>query len=152
MSVIVAAHISDIHFGAFDTDILLKELKFNFLKVLKKMPKLDVIFIQGDLYNHELSLNSKGAYNSFKFKDELEDVALDKNSKIRVFKGTRSHDFNQLNNLKFGNRIDFKIINSVCKEKLFKNYKVLYLPEEYMNNPKKYYAFSYTHLSLPTKA
>lgn len=139
MSVIVAAHISDIHFGAFDTDILLKELKFNFLKVLKKMPKLDVIFIQGDLYNHELSLNSKGAYNSFKFKDELEDVALDKNSKIRVFKGTRSHDFNQLNNLKFGNRIDFKIINSVCKEKLFKNYKVLYLPEEYMNNPKKYY-------------
>ena len=139
MSVIVAAHIGDIHFGAFDTDILLRELKHKFIKPMKKMPKLDVIFIEGDLYNHELSLNSKGAYNSFKFKEMLEEVAYKQSAKIRAIKGTKSHDFNQLKNLKFGNKVDFQVINKVCKEKLFDDYKVLYLPEEYMKDPEEYY-------------
>ena len=139
MSVIVAAHISDIHFGAFDTDILLKELKHYFLKYLKKMPKLDVVFIQGDLYDHEISLNSKAAFNSFKFANKLEEILYEKNSKLRIIRGTKSHDFNQLKNLKFGKRIDFKIINTASYEKLFKNYKVLYLPEEYMTNPEEFY-------------
>ena len=139
MAIIVSAHISDVHFGAFDSDILSRELKQNFLKVINKMPKLDVIFIQGDLYDHELSLNSKVSYNSFKFINELENIAYENDIKVRMIRGTKSHDVNQLKNLKFRKNIDFEIINSVTKEKLFKNLKVLYLPEEYMNNPDEFY-------------
>lgn len=137
--VIVAAHISDIHFGAFDSDDLIDELKYYFLRQLKKMPKLDVIFIQGDLYHYELSLNSRAALNSFKFINKLQEIAYEKNAKIRIIKGTKSHDYNQLANIKFNKRIDLKIIDTVKVEEIFEGYKVLYLPEEYVNDQEEYY-------------
>lgn len=141
MSVIVSAHISDIHFGASDSDELMQELKFYFLKKCRKMPKLNNIFIQGDLYNHELSLNSRAAYNSFRFAEEVENISYEKNANLVVIQGTKSHDHVQLNNLKFKNRSNTKIIKSVRSENLMKDFKVLYLPEEYMNNPDEYYSY-----------
>lgn len=141
MSVIVTAHISDIHFGAFDSDDLVKELKYYFLKKIQKMPKLDLIVIQGDLYHYELSLNSRPAFNSFKFISKLQEIAIEKNAKIRVIKGTKSHDYDQLSNIKFNKKVDLKVINKVTVEEVYKGYRVLYLPEEYVSKPEEYYRY-----------
>lgn len=137
---IVAVHISDIHFGAFDSNELIKELKYQFINKIKHLPKLDVIYIQGDLYHYELSLNSAHARNSFNFLDKLMDVAHKKNAKVRIIVGTKSHDFNQLYNItKMRKDVDIRVIGTVQEEELFKNYKVLYLPEEYIKDPEEYY-------------
>lgn len=137
---IVSAHISDIHFGAFDSDELLKELRSQFINKLKHLPQLDVIYIQGDLYHYELSLNSKHARNSFTFIDELLQVAFDKKAKVRIVVGTRSHDFNQLNNIiSMRKDVDIRVISRVQDEELFEDYRVLYLPEEYIKDPDDYY-------------
>ena len=136
----VSAHISDVHFGAFDSDELLKELRYQFLNKLKHLPQLDVIYIQGDLYHYELSLNSKHARNSFTFIDLLLQLAYEKNAKVRIIVGTRSHDFNQLNNIMSMRKdVDIRVINRVQEEELFTDYKVLYLPEEYIKDPQEYY-------------
>ena len=137
---IVSAHISDVHFGAFDSDELLKELKYQFLNKLRHLPQLDVIYIQGDLYHYELSLNSKHARNSFTFLDLLLQIAYEKNAKVRIIVGTRSHDFNQLNNIMSMRKdVDIRVINRVQEEELFTDYRVLYLPEEYIKDPDEYY-------------
>lgn len=135
----VAAHAGDIHFGAFEAEQLYRELKKNMIDKLEKLPVLDVIFIEGDLYHYELSLNSKHALYSFKYFDKLIKVAKKKKAKIRVVKGTRSHDHNQLENLlAYSDEVDIKVINNVEVE-FINGVKILYLPEEYISDPEEYY-------------
>lgn len=135
----VAAHVGDIHFGAFDAEQLYRELKKNMIDKLEKLPVLDVIFIQGDLYHYELSLNSKHALYSFKYFDKLIKIAKKKKAKIRVVKGTKSHDHNQLENLlAYSDEVDIKVINNVEVE-FINGVKILYLPEEYISDPEEYY-------------
>lgn len=137
--VIISAHISDIHFGAIEPKRLYKELKIQFLRVLKKMPRIDLITINGDLFHKELSYNSSHIKYLNKFLNELYDISRVNDTKIRIIKGTKSHDHDQLNNIVFPKDLDILVINSVCEEELFKGYKVLYLPEEYIKDPEKYY-------------
>lgn len=135
----VASHTSDIHFGAFDGEQLYKELKANMLNKLAKLPVLDVIFIQGDTYHYDLSLNSKHAMYSFKYFDKLFKIARKKKAKVRIIKGTKSHDHNQLDNLiAYSDDVDIRVINTVDVEYI-NGVKILYLPEEYMANPDEYY-------------
>lgn len=139
ISMLISVHIGDIHFGALDAEQLYSELKSEFLNRLKKLPRIDFISINGDLYNHILSLNDSNTYYSFKWWDELKKIAKKKRCKyIRVIKGTKSHDHNQLENLQLDDNIDIKIISKVYSENL-NGFKVLYLPEEYIKDPNSYY-------------
>lgn len=132
---LINAHISDVHFGCMPTDRLIKELRSEFLYKLKMLPRVDILFIQGDVYNHELSLNSKDAKASLEFLDEVTDIC----KCVRAIKGTRNHDHEQLRNLKFlDKKVDFRIIETVQIEYI-KGCKILYLPEEYMEDPDEYY-------------
>ena len=140
INMLIHVAISDIHFGALDAERLYEELKKEFLNKLKKLPRIDLITINGDLYHRIISLNDLDAYYSFKFWDKLKKISKKKNCKfIRVIKGTMSHDVNQLDNLPLDDDIDIKIIDQVESEVLFDRYRVLYLPEEYIKNPKEYY-------------
>jgi hypothetical protein len=141
LSIITSAHIGDIHFGAGDSNDLITELNHYFLKPCNKMPKLDNIFIEGDTYNHELSHNSRAVYNLMKFNESLESLAYKKNANLIYLKGTKSHDHNQLDNLLFKNIAKVKVINKVKSEMLLDDFRVLYLPEEYINDPKEYYSY-----------
>ena len=138
----ISAIIADIHFGAFDAKRMIFELQTQFLEKLEKLPILDSIIIAGDLYDHKLSLNSIHAKISIKFIERLVMIARDKSSKIRIIKGTESHDNKQLDLLStiisMNDDVDARVIATVEEEMLFDDCKVLYIPEEYIDQSTYY--------------
>ena len=133
--------IADIHAGAMDSDRLFYELDENFIKYIKSMKIIDFIVIAGDLFDSKLSLNSEHVRNIFAFLKELADLCVKKNIKLRIIKGTESHDNKQLDTLRFlsNSNLDIKIFDKVCDEELFHGCNVLYIPEEYIPSKDDYY-------------
>lgn len=134
--------ISDIHFGAFDAEVLFNELKEGFLKPLKKKKELDLVVITGDYYDKKISHNSKHARYSTLFFTSLISICMDKGAKIRIIQGTESHDNDQLELLEIiakESKCDIKFIYNVEEEEIFKDLNVLYIPEEYMTDKEEYY-------------
>lgn len=135
--------ISDVHFGAFKAPLLYSELEQVFFKEILKSESLDVVFIAGDLFDKKLSLNEEHAKYAIKFANNLTALASKMNFKIRMLRGTRNHDLHQLNNFQYlegRKNTDFKIINTVTEEDMFGDeFKILYLPEEYMEDQEEYY-------------
>lgn len=146
------AVIADIHFGAIPASTLFEELVKMFLTKINEKPNLDMIVIAGDFYNSILTLNSKSSLLSFLFMKMLLKVAKDNKIKyVRIIEGTLSHDNNQLTNfqiLKDMEDVDFDIIMHVQSEVLPNGIKILYVPEEYMDNPQEYYK-EYFEVSEP---
>ena len=137
----VGAILSDIHWGAFSGNRLYDELQI-FINYIKDCKILDFIVITGDYYDEKLYLNGIPANLSLKFFKELLEICKEKNTKLRMIKGTRSHDIDQLKllyNLNINNEVDFKIYDKVDDEYLFENLHVLYIPEEYVDNMDDYY-------------
>jgi len=133
--------ISDIHFGSMNSKKLYTELYNIFIKRIVKTKELDLVVIAGDLLDHKLSFNSEDSKNCINFINKLSQLAIKKNFAIRIIKGTKNHDLNQLNNFLYfekKNNLNFRIINTVTEEE-FKGYKILYVPEEYIEDSKEYY-------------
>lgn len=137
----VGVIIADIHAGAFDGKQLYNELMDGFVKYLKSLKILDFIVIAGDLFDTKISLNSEHTKYIFSFLRSVMEICIEKNTKLRILKGTESHDNQQLQVLNYlvGSNCDIKIISHVEKENLFENMKVLYIPEEYMKDKDEYY-------------
>ena len=109
---LIMVHIGDIHFGAFDSERLYKELKYEFIKKIKRLPRIDLLSINGDLFDRDLSMNTNHAYYLMRFLDDLYKLArkgfIDK---IRIIKGTKSHDHDQLDSIIIPEDIDIKIFS-----------------------------------------
>lgn len=138
---LVGFHISDIHFGCMDSKRLLWELENTFIKYI--VQGIDIIVIAGDLFDRILTYNSKHSilFNKFWLLFIRECLRYEVKY-IRVLKGTKSHDHDQLMNLipyEDISLIDIKIINTVDSE-LIEGVSILYLPEEYMENQEEYYS------------
>lgn len=133
--------IADIHGGAIKAEDLMNELDESLLKYLKSLKILDFVMIAGDLFDNKLSLNSEHTKYMFVFLKKLIDICVQKNAKLRIIKGTEFHDNKQLEILKFlGNtNCDIRIFEHVADEELFKGFKVLYIPEEYLADKDEYY-------------
>ena len=135
--------ISDIHFDALNSKKLYDELNKYFLNKIRKYEKneLDLVVLAGDFYDHKVSLNSEASKFSIEFLNKLVNLARIKNFSIRILKGTKNHDLDQLNNflyLQEKKSIDLRIINTVTSE-TFKDVDILYLPEQYMEDKKEFY-------------
>lgn len=129
--------ISDIHFGCKDDKQLWVELQEEFIPTIDAT--LDLLVIAGDLFHRILKLNEPGSYYAFKLIDQLFELAEIYDFVIRIVKGTKSHDFNQLNNFKTYEKSDrFGIAETITIEELF-GISILYIPEEYVENPEEYY-------------
>ena len=137
----VGAVISDIHAGAIPAEDLLFELNEKFLSYVKSMKIIDFIVITGDLFDNKLSLNSEHTKYIFIFLKKLTELCIKKKIKLRIIKGTEFHDNKQLDILKFlsSSNCDIKIFDTVSEEYLFEDFKVLYIPEEYMSDKDEYY-------------
>lgn len=157
--IFTTAVIADIHFGAVKPDQLYHELKNEFLNFIKDR-YIDMIVIAGDFFNSITTLNSHSTLTAFSFMRELVSICEDNDIKyIRIIEGTLSHDnFQILNFRSYENNknVNFKIITKVISEELDNGIKILYIPEEYMDNfkdyykeyldkPKKYYDFIFGH-------
>lgn len=138
--VYVGSIIADIHSGAIPPLQLLNELKSEYIDKLSKLNILDFVVIAGDLFDTKISLNSEHTRVIFTFLKLLINVCIEKNAKLRIIKGTESHDNKQLELLNLmSTNCDIKIINTVTSEDLFDDMKVLYVPEEYMTDYTEYY-------------
>lgn len=139
----VGAILSDPHNGAFDAKQWFYELDEGFLEYIDKLPILDFVTITGDFFDTKISVNSEHARYALKFLSKLIKICASKNAKLRIIKGTESHDNKQLemfDGLRSVSPCDFKVIHTVEKEWLFDDLHVLYIPEEYMENKDEYYA------------
>lgn len=142
MSKFISIVIADVHWGAMDGNKLYSELELVMDKIketFKKEKRLDLIVFAGDYFDTKLSLNSKNARLSIRYIKRILDEVSQYNTAVRMVKGTHSHDNDQLdilNNL----LIDYnlKIINTVSSE-VINNRKILYLPEEYLDDVNEYY-------------
>lgn len=133
--------ISDIHTGAQPVEILKYELDL-FLDVFRES-NWKVLFFAGDLYHMKMIAHSPHMTMTLRFMAEIFKIAKEKNCKIRIIRGTASHDNDQLNlisALEVALDIDIKIFNTVDEEEIFPGVNVLYLPEEYIEDGDSYYA------------
>ena len=124
------ACISDIHIGAVPHNTLRKEIQEYFLDILDEK-KPDLVIICGDLIDHKLSFNSEDSKLAIEFMEELTNKFP-----VRLIKGTKTHDLDQLNNfiyLENKEGIDFKLFNIMTKE-TFNGIDILYMPEEYLED------------------
>lgn len=133
--------VGDIHFGYYPAELLYNEFKLVIQTIENR--ELDVVVIVGDYFDTRLSLSSPHSVYAIKAFSELLKVCERKNIKLRMIRGTSSHDpENQLNNLATmanTTNCDFKLFNTVDEEDLFPDFKVLYIPEEYMEDKDAYY-------------
>lgn len=133
--------VSDIHFGAFEPEILQNELHEIFIKYLDSMKKIDFIVIDGDYFDHKIYLNEKISKYAMQFMDELVNIAKTNFCPIRIVYGTESHEANQYSifSIYDNDNVDFKVIYTAEEEELLPGLKVLYIPEEYVYSKKEYY-------------
>lgn len=134
--------VGDIHFGALPANKLFSELNEGLINYIKEINILDFVILDGDYYDKIISLDSLNAKYSISIIKTLMILSKEKNFKIRILQGTRSHDNDQLKileNLNKDNIYDFKVIYEVTEEELFPEVNVLYIPEEYMEKQEEYY-------------
>lgn len=137
--------IPDIHFGKKDSRKLEKELNEIFWKFIED-PKedIDMISVTGDLFDRALQLNEYVGSLVVKFVNKLVAFTHSNGIELRIIKGTLSHDHNQLRTFsdlpyQYSN---FKIIERIGDETISlkgKDYRVLYIPEEYPTNYDDFY-------------
>lgn len=132
--------IGDIHFGYYPAELLYKEFELVINNITKD---IDAVFIAGDYFDTKLSLSSKHSIYAIKTFCGILDKCEQTNTKLRMIRGTASHDpENQLINLSSiakSSKVDFKLYLTVGEEELFPDFNVLYVPEEYMENKDEYY-------------
>lgn len=143
---IVAAHIADLHFPAMNPQKQYTILREQFIEKLLLLPKLDLVCIDGDIFDHKVALSSDATfYASLFISDLIELVAKMKNATVIILQGTLSHDANQLKiYYHYMNRtdVDVRVVTNIRFE-VIRNYKVLCIPELYGVPEEIYQQFLY---------
>lgn len=137
---LIAAHISDLHFPAMDPRRQYNILEDQFLKKIEAMPRLDLICVNGDLYDHKLMTSSDGTLYASMFVARLVEIAKSHNATLILLQGTMSHDANQLKiyyHYMQRTDVDVRIVTNIRFE-MVKNCRVLCIPELY-GVPEEYY-------------
>lgn len=89
-------HISDLHFGTVNPKTEFDILYEQFIMKIMRMPRIDIISVNGDLFDHKLLSNSDSVLYATLFVDELCKVARQYNATLILIDGTPSHECGQL--------------------------------------------------------
>lgn len=143
--------IGDIHIGKKDARILKKELDEKFIGYINDRLKksegqdIDMIFIAGDYFDRIIRMNETAGVLAIELMMELIELCKNNDIKLRIIKGTKTHDYNQLNmfsQMEMDNPNTLSIFDTVGSEEikvLDKKYNILYLPEEYPTDFDHFY-------------
>ena len=137
---LITAHISDLHFPAMNPQKQYTILHEQFISKLITMPRLDLVCVNGDLYDHKVQTSSDATLYASMFIAELVEVCKTKNATLILLQGTLSHDANQLKiyyHYMQRTDIDVRIVTNIRFE-MVKNCRVLCIPELY-GVPEEYY-------------
>lgn len=128
------AVIADIHWDALEPRKLYHELQF-FNAFIERVKHLDLVVIAGDIFDTKILLNSKTSLKAIQWMNELVSICKDRNCKIRIIKGTNSHDNNQLDAFNgYDNGSDFfHIFRSCTQEETLPGLRCLYCPDEVLS-------------------
>ena len=136
----VEAHIADIHFGVIDPAETYRILTEQFIKPLSEMQVLDIISINGDLFDHKFMASSEAVVYSIYFIQALLEICKNKNATLLLISGTGSHDADQMKlfypYMKI-NDVDVRVVMTTRFEYI-KGKKILCIPELY-NKGEDYY-------------
>lgn len=128
------AHISDIHFGVIDPVQQYKILYEQFILPLHGMKTLDIISINGDLFDHKFMANSDAVLYAAYFMNNLVQICRQKNATLILIGGTASHDADQLKMFApylQDPSVDFRLVTNDVKFEFVKGKKILCVPELY---------------------
>ena len=137
--VFVEAHISDTHFGIIDPSKEFYILKEQFLDYLYQMNTLDIVSVNGDIFDRKLLANSDAVMYAMYFVRTLIDICRMKNATLILIAGTGSHDADQLKLFTpfIGGDVDVRIVFQ-AQFVFVKGKKILCVPELY-NMGAEYY-------------
>ena len=124
--------IGDFHWDALDAIKQYAETQW-ILDFINKLPHLDLIVIAGDYFDCKILLNSRSSIYAIKWMSELQKICKRKNIKIRIVRGTTSHDNNQLdafNGYEAENPDQFQIIRECASEEVLPGFRCIYCPDE----------------------
>lgn len=126
--------IADLHWGVMDDYKMYVQYGY-ILDYIRHNP-LDMIVIAGDYFDLKLYLNSKRAIRSLDWFDELFKLAKEKNvQKIRMIRGTLSHDADQMDVFKKyeDESLFFRVIEKCYSEETLPELRCIYCPDEIMS-------------------
>lgn len=135
------AHISDIHFGVLDPKYQYDILEEQFLKKIENL-KLDIISINGDLFDHKFMSNSDVVMYTIRFIGRLVDICRTNNTTLILIHGTNYHDASQLKlfyHYLEDNTVDVRIIENACIISV-KGKRIVCIPEEYGKGEEYYFS------------
>jgi len=127
--------LADVHYGVMEPQLQYENLEL-FLIFLQRYRNIDLVVILGDYFHSQLPLNSQSAISAIQWMNRLYSTAKQNGvKKIRVIKGTKEHDNEQLES--FRELEDesgfFKIFNVNTYEETLPELKCLYCPDENIN-------------------
>ena len=131
---LIEIHIADLHFGAFDPATQYKILMEQMYTKIATLPKIDIISIDGDTFDHKVMCNSEAALYATKYVDALVDLCRQKDATLIILGGTYSHDFDQLKlfyhymDQSNTNSVDVRVITNIQFEWI-KGARILMIPE-----------------------
>lgn len=129
----VSAHIADLHFPVMDPKKQYDILEEQFLQKVETVPSLNLVCINGDLYDHKVMTSSDATLYASMFVSRLVEICKKKNATLIILQGTISHDANQIKiyyhymqrkdvDVRIVTNLQFEIVNGV---------KILCIPELY---------------------
>lgn len=138
MPIYIEAHIADLHFGAMDPRVQYEILREQFLSYISQMQVLDIVSINGDIFDHKFLANSDSIMYANMFMQELIGICAQKNTTLIILSGTASHDAGQLKLFyHYIGQADIRIVEEASFIYV-KGKKILVIPELY-NKGKVYY-------------
>ena len=129
---LIEAHISDLHFGSFDSKIQYQILTEQVTEPLKQLPVLDILAINGDIYHHKAMGNSPILiYADMWLEDIIREVIRPKGTTLVILLGTDLHDADQIKRFYrylADPTIDVRIVENIQFEHI-KGAKILCIPD-----------------------
>ena len=131
--ILISTHIADLHFAAMNPKRQYDILSDQLINKLKDIPRLDLICVNGDLFDHKIGLSSDATMYASLFISEIVELSKSKNATVIILQGTLSHDANQLRiyyPYMQRNDVDVRIITNIRFETV-KGCRILCIPELY---------------------
>lgn len=139
--IIKAAATGDIHLGHPNTPT--KHVSDNVLRMMEERMEvgIDILFLCGDVFDRLLKLGSEDSLESIYFATRLLVLCVKYNVKLRILRGTPSHDWEQsamftVVNASSGIGADIKYIRDLHVEYIG-DLTVLYVPDEWNETSEK---------------
>ena len=130
---LITAHISDLHFGAYEPRRQYEILKDQFINKIQSIPRLDLVCIDGDLFDRKFMTNSDVVMYASMLIADIVEVCKQKQATFILLQGTMSHDANQVKiylHYMYREDVDVRVVTNIRFE-MVKGVRVLCIPELY---------------------